>query len=157
MEREDRARDRGAHFPALARGVLAVYARTGVCEGDAVRAAERVGREPVLRSLSLVGVSHPGYVHLHRDVVVTGDGRNDVACSLDALDAVASERRAGRFAITRGDEAERGLRARGWTLRYRDGAVAVGARFAARGGLGALLASELHGGADHAQRPRATR
>ncbi len=104
---------------------LAVYARTGVCEGDAVRAAERVGREPVLRSLSLVGVSHPGYVHLHRDVVVTGDGRNDVARSLDALDAVASERRAGRFAITRGDEAERGLRARGWTLRYRDGAVAV--------------------------------
>ncbi len=104
---------------------LAVYARTGVCEGDAVRAAERVGRERVVSSLSLVGVSHPGYVHLHRDVVVTGDGHNDVARSLSALDALARERRAGRFAVTRGGDAERALRARGWTLRYRLGVAAV--------------------------------
>lgn len=105
---------------------LAVYARSNVCEGDAALAAERIGREPVVTSVALVGVSHPGYVRLHRDVPVTGDGRNDVRRSLDALDrATRGASRDGRFAIARGDEARRGLAVRGWRERYRLGEVGV--------------------------------
>jgi GPI mannosyltransferase 3 len=107
---------------ALAAAV--VYHRSNVCEGDATRAAERIGREPSVTSVALVGVSHPGYVHLHRDVPITGDPRNEVRRSLATLDTTTAPRE-GRFAIARGDEAERGLRARGWTLRYRLGVVGV--------------------------------
>ncbi len=105
---------------------LAVYARSNVCEGDAALAAERIGRDASVTSVALVGVSHPGYVRLHRDVPVTGDARNDVGRSLAALDrATASVSREGRFAIARGAEATHGLIARGWRERYRLGDVGV--------------------------------
>ena len=75
--------------------VLAGYVLTDVCERDAVRAAESVGRRKDASALVMVGASHPGHVHLHRDIPVYGDARNHPLRALDALDRSPSLGRAG--------------------------------------------------------------
>jgi hypothetical protein len=74
----------------LAHGVaaLVLYAWSGVCEGDATRAAMWVGRQRDAGALVHVGVAHPGYVVLHREVPVYGDARGDVARSLAMITRV---------------------------------------------------------------------
>lgn len=82
--------------------VLAGYAVTDVCERDAVRAAENVGRRADASALVMVGASHPGYAHLHRNVPVYGDARNHPRRALDALDRHPPRGRAGALYLVCG-------------------------------------------------------
>ena len=91
----------------------AVLHRTQVYEGDAVEAAEWVGRQHDVAGVVLLGVSHPGYVHLRRDVPVWGDGRNDVGAALARMEA-SPRVRGTRWAIARNGDAARAVRAMGW-------------------------------------------
>ena len=103
---------------------LAVYERSGVCEGDAVRAAEWVGRQRHVSAVVLVGASHPGYAHLHRDVPVVGDARNDPRRALAAFEA--RRLRGWQWAIClRRTGACEGMRARGWRWERAFGGVDV--------------------------------
>ncbi len=109
-----------------AAAALAVYLRDDVCEGDAVRAMQWVGRQPVVDAVAIVGVSHPGCVYLHRDVPVFANGRADVVRGLDALDRrwrVAPGR--AYYAVVHEGAALDGVRARGWRVVRRVGNVAV--------------------------------
>lgn len=109
---------------AHALAALAVYARTGVCEGDAVRAAEWVGRQRHVSAVVLVGVSHPGYVHLHRDVPVVGDSRNDGRRALAAFEARRLRGAAWALCLRRTGLCGP-LRAQGWLAARAFGGVEV--------------------------------
>jgi phosphatidylinositol glycan class B len=92
---------------------LAVYERSGVCEGDAVRAAEWVGRQRHVSAVLLLGVSHPGYAHLHRDVPVLGDARNDARRALATFEARQVHGATWAICLRRTGACE-GLVTRGW-------------------------------------------
>lgn len=93
--------------------VIAVLHHTQVYEGDAVEAAEWVGRQGDVAGVVLLGVSHPGYVHLRRDVPVWGDGRNDPGAALRRMEG-APRVRGTRWAIARDGATARAVRALGW-------------------------------------------
>lgn len=103
---------------------LAVYERSGVCEGDAVRAAEWVGRQRHVSAVLLLGVSHPGYAHLHRDVPVIGDPRNDARRALAAFEARRPGGATWAICLRRSGVCE-GLSARGWRRERDFGGVTV--------------------------------
>ncbi|MFO0605628.1 MAG: hypothetical protein U0324_20770 [Polyangiales bacterium] len=103
---------------------LVAYERSGVCEGDAVRAAEWVGRQRHVSAVVLVGVSHPGYAHLHRDVPVVGDARNDPRRALAAFEARQLRGAAWAICLRRTGACE-AMRARGWRWERAFGGVDV--------------------------------
>jgi GPI mannosyltransferase 3 len=92
---------------------LAIYQRSGVCEGNVLRATQWIATQPTITSVTLVGVSHPGYVTLHRNVAIVGDAHNDIPRMLHWLD-VRAPLHPTDYVVVRGDHAYVHLTQHGW-------------------------------------------
>jgi hypothetical protein len=91
---------------------LVGYKRLAICEGNAQLATQWLGTQPTITSVTLVGVSHPGYVNLHRNVVIVGDTHHDIPRMLRLLDA--HSQRPTDYAVVRGSKAREHLTRSGW-------------------------------------------